>query len=130
MICSSVEKFITGFRMNYGIKIFVTVVLVLAITEATKRFGIVGALLAALPVLSLISMVMIHADTGDTQKIALFSIQVFWLVLPSLGLFLSLPWLLRRFPFYPSLALASLVTVVLYLLMLGIFRLLRYSPGV
>jgi hypothetical protein len=114
----------------YLLKIFTTVVLVIAITEATKRFGFVGAMLAALPVVSLISMVWIYLDTGDTQKVALFSIQVFWFVLPSLGMFLSLPALLNRFSFIPSLLLSCLLTVVLYLAMLGVFRLLHYKIGI
>ena len=104
--------------------------MVVAISEATKRLGFVGALLAALPVTSLISMIWIYSDTGNAEKIATFSIQVFWFVIPSLGLFLALPLLLKRYGFYPSLVLSSLVTVILYLLMLGIFRLVRYSPGI
>ena len=104
--------------------------MVLAVSEASKRFGFLGALLAALPLVSPLSMIWIYADTGDTGKTARFSIEVFWFVLPFLGMFLSLPWLLKRFPFYPRLALASLLTLLLYLLMLGIFRLLRYTPGV
>lgn len=116
--------------MPYVLKIFLTLLLVVAISEATKRLGFVGALLAALPVTSLIAMVWIYNDTGETAKIAAFSIQVFWFVIPSLGLFLAMPFLLKRFAFYPSLALASVVSVFLYLLMLGVFRLLRYSPGI
>ncbi len=116
--------------MHYLFKILSSLLLVVAITEATKRFGFLGSLLAALPIVSLISMVWIYVDTGDTAKIATFSTQVFWFVLPSLGLFFMLPWLLKHFAFYPSLALASLVTVMLYLLMLGLFRILRFSPGI
>jgi hypothetical protein len=116
--------------MPYALKILLTVLMVVAISEATKRLGFVGALLAALPVTSLISMIWIYSDTGDTAKIATFSTQVFWFVIPSLGLFMALPLLLKRYGFYPSLVLSSLVTVILYLLMLGIFRLVRYSPGI
>jgi len=114
----------------YLLKILVTLILVVAITEATKRFGFVGAMLAALPIISVISMVWIYLDTGNTQKVALFSIQVFWFVLPSLGMFLSLPSLLQRFSFVPSLLLAILITLFMYLVMLGGFRLLNYRIGI
>lgn len=114
--------------MPYLLKLALTVVMVLAITEATKRFGFWGSLLAALPVVSLISMVWIYLDTKDVQRISDFSIQVFWFVLPSLGLFLALPWLLTRFSFFASLGIGCLLTVILYLLMLGAFRLLRFNP--
>jgi hypothetical protein len=112
----------------YLIKVVLSALMIVAITEATKRMGFWGALLAALPLLSLISMLWIYWETKDTQKIAAFSLQVFWFVIPSLGLFATLPWLLGRFSFFASLGLASMVTVLLYAAMLGIFKLLGYDP--
>lgn len=114
--------------MPYLLKITLTVLLVLAIAEATKRLGWLGSLLASLPVISVISMIWIYFDTKDTQAISVFSIQVFWFVLPSLGLFLSLPWFLTRYSFPVSLGCACGVTIALYLVMLGIFRMLQYNP--
>lgn len=114
--------------MSYPLKVVFTVVMVLAITEATKRFGFWGSLLASLPVLSIISMVILYAETQDTKKIATFSIQVFWFVLPSLGLFASLPFLLPHYSFPLGLCFASAITILLYLAMLGLFRLCDYHP--
>jgi hypothetical protein len=114
--------------MPYLLKIALSALMIVAITEATKRLGFWGALLAALPVLSLISMFWIYWETKDTQKIAAFSLQVFWFVIPSLGLFATLPWLLGRFSFFVSLSLASIVTILLYVAMLGIFKLVDYDP--
>jgi len=114
--------------MPYVLKIALSALMIVAVTEATKRLGFWGALLAALPVLSLISMFWIYWETKDTQKIAAFSLQVFWFVIPSLGLFATLPWLLGRFSFFVSLSLASIVTILLYVAMLGIFKLLGYDP--
>ena len=112
----------------YLLKIALSALMIVAITEATKRLGLFGALLASLPFLSLISMVWIYWETKDIEKIAVFSLQVFWFVIPSLGLFATLPWLLGRFSFFASLALASMVTILLYLAMLGIFKLVGYDP--
>ena len=112
----------------YLLKIALSALMIVAITEATKRLGLFGALLASLPFLSLISMVWIYWETKDTEKIAVFSLQVFWFVIPSLGLFATLPGLLGRFSFFASLALASMVTILLYLAMLGIFKLVGYDP--
>jgi len=114
--------------MPYLLKIALSALMIVAITEATKRWGFFGALLASLPFLSLISMVWIYWETKDTEKIAVFSLQVFWFVIPSLGLFATLPWLLGRYSFFASLALASMVTILLYLAMLGIFKLVGYDP--
>jgi len=112
----------------YLLKIALSALMIVAITEAMKRWGLVGALLASLPLLSLISMVWIYWETKDTEKIASFSLQVFWFVIPSLGLFGTLPWLLGRYSFFASLGLASMVAILLYLAMLGIFKLLGYDP--
>jgi hypothetical protein len=113
--------------MQYLCKIIFTLLMVVAITEATKRFGFLGALLAALPILSILSMIWIYVDTGDIQKVSKFSTEVVWCVLPSLGMFLALPLLLKRMTFYPSLCISMLVTLLLYLVMLWIFRLLDYK---
>jgi len=114
--------------MPYLLKILLSGILVFAITELTRRIGVIGALLAALPFISLISMVWIYVETGDVAKISAFSIQVFWFVIPSLGLFASLPWLLGRLSFFASLGIASLVAILLYALMLGIFKAIGYDP--
>ena len=110
------------------LKISLSALMIFAITEVTKRWGLFGALLASIPFLSLISIVWIYWETKDTEKIASFSLQVFWFVIPSLGLFATLPWLLGRFSFFASLGLASVVTILLFLAMLGIFKLLDYDP--
>jgi hypothetical protein len=115
-------------NMTYLIKVVVSALMIVAITEATKRFGFWGSLLASLPLLSLISMLWIYIDTKDIQKISTFSIQVFWFVIPSLGLFASLPWLLSRYSFYVALIISIGVTITLYLAMLALFRLFHYNP--
>lgn len=112
--------------MPFLLKLFLSVAIILIVTEVTKRFGVWGALIASLPLISILAMVWIYVDTGDTAKIAEFSLQVFWFVLPSLGLFLSLPWLLQRMPFYPALGVASLIAMALFAVMLWVLRLFNY----
>jgi len=56
-------------------------------------------------------MIWLWHDTHDPQRIARLSTGIFWLVLPSLVLFVSLPVLLRRgVGFYPALLVASALT--------------------
>jgi len=51
------------------------------------------------------------SDTGDVQKVSNLSSDIFWLVLPSLALFLVLPLLIKMgWGFWLSLAVAMLVT--------------------
>jgi hypothetical protein len=101
--------------LQYVVKILVTVVLVIAISEASKRSSFVGALLAAVPVTSVLAMIWLYSDTRDVAQVAALSRSVFWLVLPSLVLFLVLPILLQRgYHFSLSLAASLGATILVY----------------
>ncbi len=103
------------------VKVLVTSFVVVGIAEAAKRSALLGAVLASLPLTSLLAFLWLWRDTGDSEKIASLSVSIFWLVLPSLVLFVALPVLLRAgFGFWTSLAAASALTVAAYFLMLRI----------
>ena len=76
---------------QYLIKIAVSVGLVVAVSEVSKRSTMFGALLASIPVVSVLAMAWMHVETGDDGKVADLSLDIFWLVIPSLALFLVLP---------------------------------------
>jgi hypothetical protein len=101
---------------QYVVKIAVTVLLVVVISELSKRSTFVGALLASVPIVSVLAMIWLYHDTRDAAQVAALSKSVFWLVLPSLVLFLLLPVLLARgYHFYLSLAASVGATIVVYL---------------
>lgn len=96
-------------------KAAVTAAAVVAVSEIAKRSSLWGAVLASLPLTSLLAFIWLYLDTGNTQGISTLSQSIFWLVLASLPLFLVLPLLLRSgWAFWPSLASASVVTVAAY----------------
>lgn len=98
-----------------AIKVLVTAAVVVAVSEVAKRSSLWGAVLASLPLTSLLAFVWIYLETGNTQTVASLSHGIFWLVLASLPLFLLLPVLLKAgTPFWPSLAAACVVTVGAY----------------
>lgn len=100
---------------EYTVKILVTVAVVIAVAEIGKRSSFWGAVLASLPLTSLLAFVWLYLDTGSAGVVADLSRSIFWLVLASLPMFLVLPALLRSgFPFWPSLGIACLVTVGAY----------------
>src|SRR5204862_5342773 len=104
-----------------ALKVMVTAILVVAIAEVAKRSTFAGAMLASIPLTSVLALVWLYADTGDTEKVATLSAAVFWLVLPSLALFIALPLMLRAgCPFGLSLAAAVALTAVCYLAMVAI----------
>lgn len=105
------------------IKVLLTSVLVVSASEAAKRSTALGALLASLPLTSLLAMVWLYADTRDPERVADLASGIFWLILPSLTLLLVLPYLLRKgVPFTPSLLIGIAVTAVSYFAMLAILK--------
>jgi hypothetical protein len=96
-------------------KVVLTTVVVVAVSEIAKRSSFWGALIASLPLTSLLAFVWIYLETGNTESIAGLSQGIFWLVIASLPLFLVLPALLRAgWAFWPSLGLACAFTVGAY----------------
>jgi hypothetical protein len=92
-------------------------VIIMAASEAAKRSPTYGALLVSLPLISILAMIWLWRDTGDSERIAALSEGTFWLVLPTLPMFLVLSALLRNgLSFWFALAASCALTVVLYLL--------------
>jgi hypothetical protein len=90
-------------------------VLVLLVSEVAKRSPTLGGLIASIPLVSVLAFVWVWKDTGDAARIAAQSESTFWFVLPSLPMFLALPWMLRHgFQFWPALAMSCALTVALY----------------
>ena len=107
----------------YLLKIAVSAVLIALISEVARRSAVLGAILASVPLVSVLAMIWLYVDTGDSARVAALASGIFWLVLPSLALFLALPLLLRYgLGFYPSLGLSIILTVGCYFLMLTLLR--------
>ena len=102
----------------YLLKLVISAGLIVAVSEVSKRYTVVGGLLASLPLVSYLGMIWLYLDTRDTSKVAALSWSIFWLVIPSLSLFVALPLLLRKLAFAPSLIIATVVMFTLYGLML------------
>ena len=98
------------------LKALISGAVIAAASEVAKRNPSLGALIVALPLVSILTMLWLWRDTGDVVRIAGHARATFWLVLPSLPMFLVLPWLLGRgVGFWLSLALSCLLTLALYL---------------
>ncbi|HRC27326.1 MAG TPA: DUF3147 family protein [Alphaproteobacteria bacterium] len=91
--------------------------IVAVVSEVARRNPTLGALIASLPLVSLLGMIWLWHDTKDTVRVAAHAEGTFWFVLPSLPMFLVLPLLLRQgIGFWLSLILCCALTVGLYLL--------------
>ena len=106
---------------QYVAKVVLTAVVVVAVTEIGKRNTFWAAALVSLPLSSLLAFVWIYMETGDAERISALSHSIFWLILPSLPLFLLLPWLLRvGVGFWASLLLSCASTAAVYALTIRI----------
>lgn len=76
---------------QYSIKILITSVLVVAITESAKRWTLLGAVIASLPITSILAMTWLYLETDKLEKVSALSYGIFWVVVPSLVFFLLFP---------------------------------------
>ena len=101
-----------------AIKAAISGVIVAIVSEVAKRYPGFGALIASLPLVSVLGMIWLWHDKPDVPNMASHVEATFWFVLPSLPMFLLMPWLLRSgLGFWPSLAIGCALTSALYLLM-------------
>lgn len=99
------------------IKAALSGLIIAAVSEIARRSPGFGALVASLPLISVLGMIWLWRDTHDAPRLAAHAEATFWYVLPSLPMFLLIPALLKRgTPFWPSLVAGSLMTICLYLL--------------
>lgn len=109
--------------MLYVVKVAISAMLIVLISEVSKKFPTLGGLIASLPLLSVLGMIWLYADTRNSELLATHSLGTFWFVLPSLPMFLLMPWLLRKgLPFALVLSLSCLLTIGLYVLMVMLLK--------
>jgi hypothetical protein len=109
--------------MYFTIKVVLSALLVATVSEIAKRNPAFGALVASLPLISILGMLWLWRDTHDTARLAAHSEATFWYVLPSLPMFLLLPFMLRSgVPFLLAMSISIVTTILLYLGMVFVLR--------
>ena len=104
--------------MLYGVvKALISGIIVATASETARRSPAAGALIASLPLVSVLGMIWLWRDTHDTVQLADHIGATFWYILPSPPMFLVMPALLRAgVGFWPALLAGCVLTVGLYLL--------------
>lgn len=96
-------------------------VIIALVSEISKRYPGFGALVASLPLVSVLGMLWLWRDRPDAANMAIHVEATFWFVLPSLPMFLLIPALLRHgTSFWTALIAGCVLTIALYLLMTAI----------
>ncbi len=93
------------------------------VSEMVKRSDKLGALLAALPFVSIITLFWVHHESAPEvreQKTADHMYYIFWYVLPTLPMFLLFPLFQRWWGFYGALGGSAALTLLLFALLRAI----------
>ncbi|MGB4415313.1 MAG: DUF3147 family protein [Paludibacter sp.] len=107
----------------YIIKVLLSSVIIVAVSEISKRSTLMGSIIASVPLVSLLAFIWMYIDTKDTVKIAELSQGIFWLVIPSLLFFILFPVLLKKnVEFWLSLGISLTLMVIGYFVMLFILK--------
>jgi len=101
--------------MQYLImKYLITAALVVLVSEFAKRSDKLGGLLAALPLVTVLTLIWLYVEQQPASKIANHAYYTFWYVLPTLPMFLLFPYLLPRWGFVATLIASVIFTMILF----------------
>jgi hypothetical protein len=107
-------------------KYLVTAAIVVIVSEVAKRSDRMGALLASLPLVTLLVLIWLHVEKQPSEKIANHAWYTFWYVVPTLPMFLAFPRLFNRYGFWPALAMCVVLTIASF----GVFALIVKPFGI
>ena len=104
------------------VKYALTAAMVVLVSEFAKRSDKLGAFIAALPLITLLTLIWLYVERQPAEKIASHAWYTFWYVLPTLPMFLAFPLLLPRLGFWLSLLASALLTVTCFALFALLLR--------
>lgn len=93
-------------------KYFLTAAVVVLVSELAKRSDRLGGLIAALPMVTVLTLIWLYVESQPAEKIANHAWYTFWYVIPTLPMFLVFPLLLPRIGFWPALAACVAITIL------------------
>ncbi|SFP43355.1 hypothetical protein SAMN05216229_102272 [Geopseudomonas sagittaria] len=104
------------------IKYALTAAMVVLVSEVAKRSDKLGGFVAALPLITILTLVWLYVERQSAEKIANHAWYTFWYVLPTLPMFLAFPALLPRLGFWLTLLACAILTVLCFGLLAVIVR--------
>jgi hypothetical protein len=106
---------------EFVIRALLSGLIIATIAIIGRKAPALAALVASLPLISILGMIWLWRDTGNATLLADHAEATFWYVLPSLPMFVLIPWLLRAgHGFWLTLGAGIVLTIMLYLLTIGI----------
>lgn len=110
--------------MFFLFKTLVTALVVAGVSEIAKRHSLLAAIIAALPIVSILIFIWLYVETRDTQKVIALCEGIAWFILPTLVFFAVFPILLKKgVAFMPAMLMALVPMAVVYALFMWLKRL-------
>ncbi|RLV59632.1 DUF3147 family protein [Parashewanella curva] len=95
-------------------KYLITAAVIVAVSEIAKRSDKLGALTAALPMVTILALIWMYIEGQSTEKLDNHAWYTFWYVVPTLPMFLAFPYLHARFSFWVTLGICALISVICF----------------
>lgn len=112
----------------YILKTLITAVVIVAVSELGKHYSAMAAILAALPITSVLALIWLYHDTSSVDKVSDLSTNIFFAVLPSLLFFLILPFLMKSgFRFWIAMGASLAILSLSYFGYLWILKKIGYE---
>jgi hypothetical protein len=107
----------------YLLKLFLSAGVIVAVTEIAKRNNSAASIIHSLPLTSLLAFIWLYVETKDSALIGRHAFGTFWFVLPTLPMFLMMPWLIKKLGgFWPALGTGIILTITLYALTMRLLK--------
>ncbi len=101
--------------MYFALKVLITALIVAGVSELSRRYSLMAAALASLPLTSILAFIWTYRETKDLQKVVDLSSSIFWMVIPSLLFFVMFPLFVKAgLKVVPALSLSCLVMMTGY----------------
>ncbi len=107
-------------------KYLLTAGMVVLISELAKRSDRLGGFIAALPLMTVLTLCWLYFENQSDEKIAQHAYYTFWYVIPTLPMFLLFPALLPRIGFWLTLGASIVLTMICF----GLFAFIVRNIGV
>ncbi len=105
------------------IKALLSGTIIVAISEIAKRNNAIASIVHSLPLMSLLAFIWLYSETKDAGLIGRHAFGTFWFVLPTLPMFLLMPWFIQKLGgFWPALIAGIILTIALYALTMRLLK--------
>jgi uncharacterized membrane protein (GlpM family) len=103
-------------------KYLISAGLVVLVSELAKRNEKIGALISAMPMVAILTLIWLYVEKQPAERIGNYASFTFWYVIPTLPLFLVFPALLQRFGFWLAMFAGIAVAAVCFAILAVIVR--------